>query len=302
MADFNDADLNLLRVFQAILEERSLTRAGERLGLSQPAISYALGRLRALFDDPLFVRSPEGMLPTPTAQQLAVPLGRAIASIREALRHGEPFDPATSTREFHLSMTDVGEQFMLPPVCETLQRVAPGVTLAAWQTPLAEVTEQLRLGQLDLAIGNLPALKPHTHHALLFSETYVCMTRRRPGLPARRMTRDRFLEMKHVMVVSGESSHRTINDLLRTAGIDRRIALRVPHFSVVPQILLRTDWVATLPQRVAGFFNELDQFAIYALPVETPQVDVTVHWHETFDNDDGNRWLRELVVQTLRDL
>ncbi|WP_321855302.1 LysR family transcriptional regulator [Paraburkholderia tropica] len=300
MADFNDADLNLVRVFQAILEERSLTRAGERLGLSQPAISYALGRLRALFDDPLFIRSPDGMLPTPTAQQLALPLGRAIASIREALRHAEPFDPGTSSREFHLSMTDAGEQFFLPPLCEMLQRVAPNVTLEARQSPVADVTEQLRLGQLDLAIGNLPALKPHTRHALLFDEPYVCMTRRRAGLPARRMSRERFLDMQHIMVVSSESSHRTINDSMRTAGLNRKIALRVPHFSVVPQILLRTNWMVTLPQRVARFFNELDQFAIFPLPLEMPQVEVTVHWHETFDNDDGNRWFRELAIATLR--
>ncbi|MDR3096522.1 MAG: LysR family transcriptional regulator [Paraburkholderia sp.] len=300
MADFNEADLNLVRVFQAILEERSLTRAGQRLGLSQPAISYALGRLRAMFDDPLFVRSPDGMLPTPTAQQLALPLGRAIASIREALRHGEPFDPATSSREFHLSMTDAGEQFFLPPLCEMLQRVAPQVKLEARQAPVAEVTEQLRLGQLDLAIGNLPALKPHTHSALLFDEPYVCMTRRRAGLPARRMSRERFLAMQHIMVVSSESSHRTINDSLRAAGLDRKIALRVPHFSVVPQILRRTDWMVTLPRRVARFFNEHDQFVIYALPVEMPSVEVTVHWHETFDNDEGNRWFRELTIETLR--
>ncbi|HEV3105542.1 MAG TPA: LysR family transcriptional regulator [Trinickia sp.] len=301
MTDFNNVDLNLLRVFQAILEERSLTRAGQRLGLSQPAISYALGRLRVLFDDPLFVRSTEGMLPTPTAQQLALPLNRAIASIREALRHGEAFDAATSTREFRLSMSDIGEQVFLPPVCEKLQRIAPWVRLEAGQVPMSEVEEKLRLGQLDFAIGNLPALKPFTHHALLFHEAYVCMTRKRRGLPPRRMSRETFLEMGHVAVASSESSHRTIDDSLRAEGLNRRIALRVPHFTVIPQILQRTDWMVTLPQRVARFFNESGSFAIYPMPVEIPEVEVTVHWHETFDNDDGNRWFRELVIATLRD-
>ncbi|GAB3628839.1 LysR family transcriptional regulator [Pandoraea terrae] len=300
MTDFNAVDLNLLRVFQAILEERSLTRAGQRLNLSQPAISYALGRLRNLFDDPLFVRTSDGMLPTPTAEQLALPLGRAIASIREALRHGESFDPALSAREFRLSMSDIGEQVFLPPVCETLQHAGPGVRLEAWQVPVADVEGNLRLGQLDFAIGNLPALKPVTRYALLFHEAYVCMTRKRPGLP-RKLSRDDFLGMRHIAVSSSESSHRSIDDSLRAAGLHRRVALRVPHFTVVPQILQRTEWMVTLPYRVAKFFNETRQFVVYPLPEAIPEVEVTLHWHETFDNDDGNRWFRQLLIDTLRD-
>jgi DNA-binding transcriptional LysR family regulator len=302
MADFNVVDLNLLRVFQAILEERSLTRAGQRLGLSQPAISYALGRLRSLFDDPLFVRTTDGMLPTPTAEQLAVPVGRAIASIREALRHGEQFDPQTSSRAFRLSMSDIGEQVFLPPICEKLQRVAPLVRLEAGQVPVADVEENLRLGQLDFAIGNLPTLKLTTNCAVLFHEAYVCMTRKRPGLPARQLSKQKFLEQSHVAVVSSESSHRTIDDSLRASGLHRRIALRVPHFTVIPQILQRTDWMVTLPYRVAKLFNESGQFLIYPLPVEIPEVEVTVHWHDTFDKDEGSRWFRELIIETLREL
>lgn len=298
MNDINAVDLNLLRVFQAILDERSLTRAGQRLGLSQPAISYGLGRLRLMFDDPLFVRASDGMMPTPTAQQLAQPVGRALAAIREALRHGEQFDPASSSREFRLSMSDVGEQVFLPPVCEVLQTVGPHLRLEASQVPIDDVAEHLRLGKLDFAIGNLPALRSTTHHALLFHESYVCMTRKRPKLP-RKMSREAFLSTGHVAVVSNESSHRQIDSLLRAEGITRHIAVRVPHFTVVPQILLRTDWMVTLPLRVAQFFNERDQFALFTLPVATPQVDVTVHWHETFDNDDGNRWFRELLIETL---
>jgi DNA-binding transcriptional LysR family regulator len=300
MTDFNKIDLNLLRVFQVILDERSLTRAGQRLGLSQPAVSYALGRLRSLFDDPLFVRTPEGMLPTPTAEQLAAPLGRAIAAIREALRHGEPFDPATSTREFRLSMSDIGEQVLLPSICEKLQRVAPLVRIAAERVPLSEVEEKLRLGQLDFAIGNLPALMPVTNHALLFQDQFACMTRKRPGLPARQLSRQSFLEFLHVAVTASDSSHLAIDDALRAHGLHRRIALRVPHYTVIPQILQRTDWMVTLHRGAAQFFNESGQFSIYPLPVEIPDIESAVHWHDTFDNDEGNRWFRELIIETLR--
>ncbi|WP_042886199.1 LysR family transcriptional regulator [Cupriavidus necator] len=299
MADLNDIDLNLLRVFQVILEERSLTRAGHRLGLTQPAISYALGRLRALFDDPLFVRTPEGMLPTPTAQQLALPVGRAIASIREALRHAEQFDPESSERVFRLSMSDIGEQVFLPPLCERLQQLAPLLRLEVKQVPVAQVEEALRLGQLDFAVGNLPALKPLTRFEVLFREPYVCITRKRPGLPARSLSSELFLELSHIEVAASESSHRNIDDALRAAGLQRRIVLQVPHFTVTPQILKGTDWMVTVPQRVAQIFNEGGQFAVYPLPVKIAEVEVTVHWHRSFDNDEGNRWLREQIIETL---
>lgn len=299
--DFNDVDLNLLRVFQAILEERSLTRAGQRLGLSQPAASYSLGRLRALFDDPLFVRTTGGMLPTPTASQLSAPVNRALASIREVLRHGNEFDPTSSAREFHVSMSDLGELVFLPLLCERLQKAAPGVKVTAGQVPLADVEEKLRLGQLDFAVGNMPALKSSTNYTVLFHEPYVCITRKRRGLPKGTLGRDAFLAMPHVLVASSESSHRNIEYSMQAAGLHRNIALQVPHFTVVPQIIRRTDWMVTVPERVARLFNEYGEFVIYPLPVAIPEVEVTVHWHEAFATDEGNRWFRKLIIDTLRE-
>ncbi|QGZ65773.1 LysR family transcriptional regulator [Paraburkholderia acidisoli] len=299
MTDFNKVDLNLLRVFQAVLEERSLTQAGKRLGLSQPATSYALGRLRSLFDDPLFVRTPEGMLPTSVAQRLKDPVGRALAAAREALRHGEPFNPATSTREFRVSMSDVGEQVFLPAICEQLQRLAPGVRISAEAVLLTDIEEHMRLGQLDFAIGNLPSLKATTEYALLFHEEYACMTRKRPGLPARKISAAQFLEMSHVAVASLDRSHVLIEESLRLARLHRRIALRVSHFNVCPEILRRTDWMVTLPRGVADFYNAGGHFAIYPLPVEFPSFESTIHWHELYDGDDGNRWFRELLAGLL---
>lgn len=301
MVNFNDVDLNLLRVFQAIIEERSLTRAAQRLGLSQPAVSYALGRLRSLFDDPLFVRTTGSMLPTPVATELAAPVNRAIASIRDVLQYGDHFDPAASCREFHLLMSDVGEQVFLPVLCSALQHTAPSVRLSIQQIPITEVEEKLRLGQLDFAIGNMPALKLTTQYAPLFHEPYVCMTRRRSGLPPGHISREQFLALLHIAVGSSESSHHSIEHVLRAEGLFRKIALRVPHFTVVPQLVRRTDWMVTLPLRVACLFNENDEFAVYPLPVQIPEVEVTVHWHEAFDSEEGNRWFRALVIDALRE-
>lgn len=301
MTTFNNMDLNLLRVFAAISDERSLTQAGNRLHLSQPAVSYALGRLRLIFDDPLFVRTRDGMQPTPAAVELAKPIGRALRAVHDALSYAEGFEPARSSRVFRVSMTDVGEMVFLPTVCEQLRLLAPMVQLQV--TPMApeQITEALRTGQLDFAIGNLPALKASTRHALLFRESYACLTRLRPGLPRRKTLQlDEFLAMSHVQVQSTESSHNQVEQSFRSLGVERRIALALPHFSVLPRILAQSDLAATLPLRIAKLFNEERQFVVYALPVEIPQVEVTMHWHEDFENDSGNQWLRQLVVDKLR--
>jgi DNA-binding transcriptional LysR family regulator len=304
MTTFNNIDLNLLRVFQAIADERSLTLAGNRLHLSQPAVSYALGRLREVFNDPLFIRTKEGMKPTPTAVELSKPINRALQAVQDALRHAERFDAATSTRVFRASMTDVAEMVFLPPACEKLNELAPSTRLHIEQVTPAHLEEALRTGQLDFAIGNLPVLKPTTRYELLFRESYVCMMRKRDGLPAHeQLEMDEFLAMSHVLVQSVESSHLQVETAFRSLGVNRKIGLDIPHFSVLPRILARSDLVATLPLRIANLFQSEapGQFAVYTLPVEIPAVDITLHWHEDFDQDAGNAWLRQVIVGLLQE-
>lgn len=301
MATFNNMDLNLLRVFQAIVDERSLTLAGNRLHLSQPAVSYALGRLRLIFDDPLFIRSKQGMQPTPTALELAKPIGRALQAVQDALRYTEQFEAAVSTRIFLTSMTDVAEMVFLPSICNSLSAQAPHASLHVEQVPSAHIEEALRLGQLDFVISNLPALKSVTRYALLFRESYACLTRKRDQLPNReKLTLDEFLAMSHVMVKSAESSHHQVEDSFLTFGIHRKIALEIPHFSVLPRILERSDFAVTLPLRIARLFNENNQFMVYQLPVDIPEVEVNLHWHQDFDNDNGGRWLRQMIIDLLQ--
>ncbi|WP_197992709.1 LysR family transcriptional regulator [Pseudomonas syringae] len=292
--------MNLLRVFQAIIEEKSLTLAAGRLNLTQPAVSYALGRLRKLFDDALFVRTPDGMLPTQTAERLAVHIGRALAAVRDALNETEPFDSASSDRTFCLTLSDIGEQVFLPPLCERLQAVAPNIRISSDLVPVGLVEERMRLGQLDFAIGNLPTLKASTNSLSLFHEQYACMTRKREGLPARRISVEEFLAMQHISVTSTDSSHLAIEDSLAGHGLKRHIALRVPHFTVIPQILLRTGWMVTLPHGVAQALNHSRQFRIYPMPVELPGFESMIHWHRTYDEDSGNQWFRQFLYETLR--
>lgn len=296
MPTLDHVDLNLLRVFQAIVEEGSLTKAGERLALSQPAISYSLSRLRSLFDDPLFIRTRAGMQPTPIALELASIVGRALDTVREALRYAERFDPVMSTRTFRLSLSDAGEMAYLPPICEALHREAPQVRVCVEPLPVEEIEDALRASRLDFAIGNLPELTARTRHQVLFEETYVCMTRRRRGLPSgETLNLEQFVGALHVQVRSVEHSHHALDDALRSQGVGRNIALELPHFVALPGVLAVTDLYATLPRRLAHLFNMDKCFQIYELPVTMPVAAVTMHWHEHFHKDEGIAWMRGLI-------
>lgn len=290
-------DLNLLRVFDAVLHERGVTPAAARLGLTQPAVSNALGRLRALFGDPLFVRSPAGMDATPFARELAEPVRQALALLEAALAHGPGFDPATSTRAFRFYMSDLGQIEFLPPLVERVQRAAPNVRLEAVAADLEHIADALGTGALDLAVGFLPALGPPIGRRALFRDPYVCLMRAGHPAAGARLTRKKFVESSHVLVTYRGGGHRVIEEALERAGAARHIALRVPHFTVVPMVLERTDLILTLPARVARVYEREGKFKSLPPPVPMPPAEVAVHWHERFETDPGNRWLREQVVQ-----
>src|SRR5439155_4578352 len=172
-----DLDLNLLRVFDAVLHEGTVTAAAGRLHLTQPAVSNALARLRAVFGDPLFVRTASGMEPTPFARGVAEPVRQALALLETALAHGPGFDPASATRAFRFYMSDLGQVEFLPPLVERVQRLAPAVKLEAAAFDLEDIADALGSGALDLAIGFLPALGPPVERKALFRDPYVCLMR-----------------------------------------------------------------------------------------------------------------------------
>ncbi len=288
-------DLNLLRVLDAVLHERSVTAAAARLGLTQPAVSNALARLRRVFGDPLFVRTATGMDATPFARELAEPVRQALALLEAALAHGPGFDPATSRRAFRFYMSDLGQVEFLPPLIERVQRVAPGVRLEAVALDVENIGPALAAGTLDIAVGFLPALGPPVHRRALFRDPYVCLMRAGHPAAGKSLTRKRFLEASHVLV-SYRGGHRVIEEALERAGVARRIALRVPHFTIVPMVLARTDLILVLPERVAKVYFRQGGFYYTSLPIPLPLADVGVHWHARFDADAGNRWLREQIL------
>ena len=294
--NLTDIDLNLLRVFDAVLSEGGVTPAAGRLGLTQPAVSNALSRLRRAFNDPLFVRTASGMEATPFARELAEPVRQALALLESALAHGPGFDPATSTRAFRFYMSDLGQVEFLPPLVERVQRAAPGVRLEAVAADLEHIADALATGALDLAVGFLPALGPPIARRALFRDPYVCLMRAAHPAIGARLTRKKFLEASHVLVTYRGGGHRVIEEALERVGVARRIALRVPHFTVVPMVLERTDLILTLPARVARIYERQGGFRALPPPVPMPPAEVAVHWHERFEAEPGNRWLREQVV------
>ena len=288
-----DVDLNLLRVFDAVLRERGVTPAAASLGLTQPAVSNALARLRAVFGDALFVRTPGGMDATPFARELAEPVRQALALLEAALAHGPGFDPTTSTRNFRFYMSDLGQIEFLPPLVERVRREAPGVRLEAVGLEVEDIAASLAAGALDLAMGFLPGLGPPVRRRPLFRDPYLCMMRADHKITS--LTKKQFLGASHVLVTY-RGGHHVIEEALERAGIARRIALRVPHFTVVPMVLERTDLILTLPARVARVYEKRGRFKALPPPVPIPPAEVAVHWHERFESDAGNRWLRELMI------
>lgn len=296
-----DFDLNLMRVFLTVLHERSVTRAAQRLNLTQPAVSYALGRLREQFNDPLFVRTATGMQPTPVAFALADPIERGMNSFAEAVSLRQQFDPATSTRRFRLSMSDIGEMVFLPPLMERVHALAPRLQIEVLEVALEHLPHALKDGEVDLAIGNLAGLGRHTCHADLFSERYACMGRRGHPVLSAGLTRSQFKRLDHILVASRASAHRLLDDVLGEAGLHRQPYLTLPHFSAAAEIVRRTDLTVTLPYRAAIWFNRDNAFDIRPLPITLPPLCVTVHWHARFESDLGTMWLRRLVEATLAD-
>ncbi len=299
--ELKDIDLNLLVVMQRMFKARSVSRAAEQLGLSQPAVSNALARLRKLLGDPLFVRTPAGMLPTPLAQQFAAPLAQALTTLQAALNQRAAFAPAHSERVFKVGMTDIGEIYFLPTLTDALARAAPGVALSTVRNTAVNLKEEMEAGHVDLAIGLLPQLKGGFFQRRLFMQRYVCLFRQGHALDKRRISLREFAAAQHVVVVSPGTGHGEVHGVLERSGMRRKVRLTVPHFVAVGHILRHTDMVATVPERLAQALAEPFGLAFTSHPVTMPQIAIKVFWHAKVHKDPANQWLRALVSETFAD-
>ena len=294
------ADLNLLRVFLAIWDLRSVTAASDRLGLTQPAVSQALRRLRNLFEDPLFVRTPGGMVPTDAAFRLYSPLAQAFSIINEAVQQLAKFDPATAQRVFRISMSDMSEFYFLPPLAAMLDRDARGIHIEVANVPLESVSAAMRAGEIDLALGYVPGLDAGCVSQTLFLDEHVCVVRTGHPLRKTKPSREDLATLRYVYASTNATGHRMVEQWLDELNLKRDVVLRLPHFVVAPEIVANTDLAVIFPRSIAQQFNRGKAFRILPLPFDLPPIEIQVHSHTQFAADPGIAWLRESILAMFR--
>lgn len=297
--ELSEIDLNLLVVFNQLLIDRSASRAAASLGLSQPATSNALRRLRQLLNDELFLRTPRGMEPTPYALQLAEPVTLAMGTLHSALNVRASFDPHTSKRTFTLAMTDVGEIYFLPRLMGILAHGAPGVTVRTVRVTDTLLKDDMASGQVDLALGLLPQLQAGFFQQVLFRQGYVCLMRQSHILASQPvLSRESFSLADHVHVLSSGTGHGQVNEALTRQGLHRRIRLTVPHYVALGHVLASTDLIATVPERFAQQATQPFGLTTRALPASLPETAIHQLWHARLHRDPGCQWLRGLIAST----
>jgi DNA-binding transcriptional LysR family regulator len=296
--ELKDVDLNLLVTFRELYRERRVSAAAVSLGLSQPAVSNALRRLRLLLGDELFVRSSRGMIPTPFAEQLAGPTEQVLETFHKLLNRQASFEPRASNRNFTLALADMGEVHFLPPLMEALGLAAPRVTIGAVTNTAPTLREDMAAGRVDLAVGSLLGLKADFFQRRLFRERYVCMFRAGHPLDKARISPAEFAAAEHVVVMSPGTGHQKMNQILDRAGARSTIALRVPRLVAVADIVCTRDLLATVPeefaQRGAAFFG----LKYVAHPIKLPEIEINLYWHARYHRDAANQWLRTLFIDT----
>lgn len=299
--ELHELDLNLLVVFNQLLVERRVSKVADNLGISQPAVSNSLAKLRKLFGDELFLRTPKGMEPTPFADQLAESVSYALAMIHSGVNQRTSFDPGSAQRPFTIGMTDIGEIYFLPALLDRIKRDAPGVTLSTVRNAAVNLRDDLEAGKVDLAIGLLPQLKAGFFQRQLFTQSYVCLMRSGHRLDKRRLTLAEFSAAEHLVVVSAGTGHGKVDELLQRGGIERKVRLTVPHYVSVGHILQRSDLVATVPERLADRLLEPFGLAKVPHPAKLPDVAINVFWHAKVHRSPASRWLRGVVFDLFAD-
>ncbi|MCW2240007.1 LysR family transcriptional regulator [Azospirillum canadense] len=310
----NAFDLNLLRVFDAVMEERSVQRAGQRIGLSQSAVSHALNRLRHALQDELFVRTPEGMTPTPRALEIVGPVRTALAQLEAALIPDD-FDPSAAKRTFTLATSDYVTAALVPPLLRLMQETAPGVDLNIVPAARHDLAEQLDMGHIDVAITVFSAI-PRRYSTLdLMDETEVYVARAGHPLGDGPLTLEGLAAHQHAAVVQYQggqedeyfvdrglgwrafmSNRVDLERVLSESGLQRRIAVTLPHFLTLPMVLIQSDMIAAMPRRLARRLSARYGLVTYEPPFTVQPLTIQAIWHSRSDKDQAQRWFRDSLA------
>ncbi|MEZ7216510.1 LysR family transcriptional regulator [Klebsiella spallanzanii] len=294
-SDIRNLDLNLLKTLDALLDERSVTRAATRLSLTQPAVSGMLTRLREAFNDPLFIRAPHGMVPTLRAQALASPVKQLLTDA-EALLQPAVFEPLNADFTWTIAATDYALKAVIVPFIAALKPLAPGIRVRIIPESPATLFAQTERGEVDTALLTPHSTPPDLHSRALYQEEYVCLMRADHPQAAAPLTLDLFCELEHVLVSwQGDSFRGVTDDALATLGRSRRVGLSVSSFLVLPEVLAVSDMIAVVPRRLAKMASGMK---IAPPPLAIPGFTKSMAWHERSHRDPAQQWLRELLHQT----
>ncbi|GGC97561.1 LysR family transcriptional regulator [Undibacterium terreum] len=297
MIEPRELDLNLLVVFQEIFQQKQISAVARKLGLSQPAVSNALARLRRSFGDELFVRTALGMQATPFAEQLAEPIGAALEQVRLALNRHEHFDAGSSRRHFTIAMTDVGEVYFMPVLVEKCRQFAPQLKISTVRASSVDLKAEMEAGRVDLAIGAFDDVSEALYQRRLFKQDYVCMLRAGHPLAKAKLTLKDFLAAPHLIVASMESPYDSINQSLEKAGVKDVSQFSVPHFVAVPYIVSTTDLLVTVPQKLAERAAAPFNLHYVKPPLRLPSLQTNMFWHRRYNQDEGSQWLRGFIAE-----
>ena len=290
-----DTDLNLFIAFDVIYTEKNLTKSGQVLGITQPAVSNALARLRDLFNDELFIRTSRGMIPTPVANQLIGDIRNALSLIQNTISVSEKFDPSTAEMTFKISIGDTSEYRLLPLLIKELAELAPKVKVETYLTPRKDAPRELASGAIDFSIDPPLQSDQHLKHEKIYQEDYVMIVRKdHPILKKQKITIEDYLDLSHIHISNRKTGMGHVDMTLYKLGLSRDIYLRAQHFLVAPYIVEQSDMAITTTKGFAVDRN----LAWRELPFDIDPLVLHLYWHENNDNESSSKWMRDLMLKT----
>lgn len=293
--NIKDIDLNLMAVFSAIYAEKNISKAAERLGISQPATSNALARLRKTLDDPLFVRNGKGVTPTARAIDLIEPVEKALDLIQTSLNKKSDFNFSQERRTFNVAMSDYSEYMLLPRVLNWMAEFAPSLQINVWPIEGSNLADGFERGKLDLAIGYIPTLSEGFHKQRLFNESFLSIMRADHPAAKEELSMQDFLAYPHISLTPRTHQGSNVDLALKPLKLERHVALQVPNYLTVPAIVAKSDHIATVPARIAYAFADLFRLKVCTPPVALEPVAANQYWHQTMNNEPGVKWLRRFL-------
>jgi len=299
--NLRSVDLNLLTIFDAIITELNLSRAAEKIGMTQPAMSAALGRLRVTLKDELFVRTGRGVRPTPRALELQRPIRDILDRVSSTLSATQRFDPETSERVFTLASIDYGGIAVIPQLLRHLQELQSSVKVNIWPQYESDLAEQMHFGNVDFAIDNIPITDNEFHIENLRQERAFCLVRKGHPYIRDNLSLEQFLEAEHVVLYPHGDRVSQLDEYLIARGMRRNYGIKVPSFFNMPYIVQSTDLICGLPERMALHFAQLFNLKALAAPVEDWVATYYLMWHRGLDEDPGHKWMRDIIIALSRD-